>query len=354
MIMKSLRVPERLYQIAMWAISFVFAGFLSGLGARVIADLPGVDQSVSVSDFVDPAARAAMSAQLTQLNARRTQLQPRRDSAQLAARAAENNARSTKARFDAWIATRTATTDAAQDPEVLRRTREVDDAQGVARDAQASVDRLDAELLQLQQSADAVGRQQQSLQEAARPQFEHTQFVRELKVFGIRLALTLPLLLIAGWMVRTRRQSPWWPLMRGFVLFALMAFFFELVPYLPSYGGYVRSIVGVIACIVVGRWAIGWMQAYLARRAADEQQSEAVRRQSLRSEDALKRMALHVCPGCERPLAEAKDNGSGMPTNFCVHCGMKLYENCGGCGMRTNAFFTFCAVCGTGRTSAAS
>ncbi|MBY0488664.1 MAG: zinc ribbon domain-containing protein [Gemmatimonadaceae bacterium] len=153
-------------------------------------------------------------------------------------------------------------------------------------------------------------------------------------------------------MVRAKRQSPWWPLLRGVVLFALIAFFVELVPYLPSYGGYVRSIVGVIACIVVGRWAIRWMQAYLARRAADEQRNEAERRQSLRSEDALKRMALKVCPGCERPLAADKDNGSGMPTNFCVHCGMKLYDTCTGCGSRTNAFFTFCAVCGTGRTAA--
>lgn len=335
----------------MWAISFVFAGFLSGLGSRIIADLPGVDQSVTIGDFVDPRAQSASTAETVRLDARRVALTPRRDSAQLAARAAENEARSTKARFDAWIATRTATTDPAQDPEVLRRTREVEVAQAAARDAQVSVERLDAELLQIQQLAEAEGRKQQALRDAATPQFERARFMQELKVFGIRLALTLPLLLVAGWMVRSKRHSPWWPLLRGFVLFALMAFFFELVPYLPSYGGYVRSIVGVIACIVVGRWAITWMQSYLARRAEDEQRSEAVRRQSLRSEDALKRMALHMCPGCERPLAEAKDNGSGMPTNFCVHCGMKLYEDCTGCGSRTNAFFTFCAVCGTGKAA---
>ncbi|MBY0488663.1 MAG: hypothetical protein K2R93_02365 [Gemmatimonadaceae bacterium] len=156
--MKSLRVPERLYQIAMWAISFVFASFLSGLGARIIADLPGVDQSVSVTDFVDQRAQAASVLASNQLAARRTALEPRRDSAQLAARAAENAARSTKARFDDWIATRTATTDPAQDPEVLRRTREVEMAQATARDAQAAVERLDADLLQLQQQAAEEGR----------------------------------------------------------------------------------------------------------------------------------------------------------------------------------------------------
>jgi hypothetical protein len=94
------------------------------------------------------------------------------------------------------------------------------------------------------------------------------------------------------------------------------------------------------------------MQSYLARREEAERQSESLRRQALRSEDALKRMSAHVCPGCERPLAAEKENGSGMPTNFCVHCGMKLYEQCGGCGSRTNAFFSFCAVCGVSKTVA--
>jgi hypothetical protein len=338
----------------MWAISLAFASFLSGLGARLIADLPGVDQSVNVSDFVDQRAQAASVATATRLAARRTAVEPQRDSAQLAARAAQNAATSAKARFDAWVATRTATTDPAQDPEVVRRTREVEAAQATARDAQAAVERWDAELLQLEQQAAQESRTQQALRDAASPQYERARFGQELTVFGIRLALTLPLLFVAGWMVRTKRASPWWPLHRGFVLFALMAFFVELVPYLPSYGGYVRSIVGVIACIVAGRWAIRWMQAYLARRAEDEQRNEAERRQSLRSEDALKRMALNVCPGCERPLAAEKDNGSGKPTNFCVHCGMKLYDSCAGCGSRTNAFFTFCAVCGTGRTAAAT
>lgn len=341
--LKSLRVPERLFALAMWAVSIVFASFLIGLGGKIVGDLPGVDQYLTIEQFLDPARRARDSVVRDSLARVERELTTEQERARLRLSTVSTAYRQTRAGFENWIATRRATTNPQQDPEVLRRTRELDDLQRSLREAQAEVDRLDARQLEVAQASEAQMRGEGERLTAAQGRFQRALFRQELRVFGIRLALTLPLLLIAGWLVARKRRSQYWPLARGFVLFAVFAFFVELVPYLPSYGGYVRYAVGVVATAIAGVWVIRAMQRYLAKRAEVARQTESERRRALDNEEALRRMATGVCPGCERPIAR----GEGAPAvNYCVHCGMNLFDTCPACSTRKNAFFHFCPSCG--------
>jgi predicted RNA-binding Zn-ribbon protein involved in translation (DUF1610 family) len=339
---KSLLVPERLFSIAMWAVSLVFAGFLIGLGGKVVGELPGVDQDLQVEQFIDARQLQPVQLRITARRDEATAVDNRRNTASLTVDSSRTTYQSKKEAYDNWRATRTATSDPLQDPEGIRRTRELDALLEQQAAAQKKVEVEEARRLVITQSIDSLTSVEGNLRDAALPQYNRAQLKRELQVFGIRLALTLPLLLISIWLIARKRKSQYWPLARGFVLFSAFAFFVELVPYLPSYGGYVRYIVGILLTLVAGHYVIRAMQAYVAKRQVVERQTETERRQSLGYEEALRKMSASMCPGCERAIA----GGPNATTNFCVHCGMKLFDKCSACDTRKNAFFQYCPACG--------
>ncbi|MBS0499605.1 MAG: serine endopeptidase [Burkholderiaceae bacterium] len=339
---RSLRLSEKWFRRGLWLVALVFAGFLIGLGGRIVDDLPRVESATSIDDFMD-AAKAA-DARRT-IDAARQRAQTAQDAlaqARLQQRVAASDVGNARQGFENWIATRKATERAEQDPEVVTRTRALDGLQARERAARAEVERQQQALLDASQARDGAQRQLQQMQDEAQGRYERALRARELRVFGYRLALTLPLLLLAGWLFAKKRKSSAWPFVWGFILFALFAFFVELVPYLPSYGGYVRYAVGIVLTVLVGRWAIAALNRYLARQQAAEAQPEQERRRELSYDTALARLAKGVCPGCERAV-DLKDGH----IDFCPHCGIGLFNRCGRCDARKSSFAHYCHACGT-------
>jgi predicted RNA-binding Zn-ribbon protein involved in translation (DUF1610 family) len=340
---KSLFVPERLFRLAMWIVSLVFASFLIGLGGTIIRDLPRVEEPLSIEQFADERALESARADLRRRGEVERDLVDRRAQAALQLTAVSNAYQSARSSYSNWISTRTATTDPTQDAEVLQRTRNLDQLKTSEREAQIAVERIEKDLLDTRQALSALERTERQLLESAGKAYESAVFHQEFRVFAWRLALTLPLIVVAWWLVIRKRRSEYWLLYRGFIVFALFTFFVELVPYLPSYGGYVRYAVGIILTAVGGHYVIRAMRSYLARRRVVEQQTEVERRQALAPEDALKKMTANVCPACERALMTTGDTVA----DYCVHCGLKLFDRCNSCEIRRSVFFPFCPKCGT-------
>lgn len=341
--LKGIRVPERLYKGVLWLVSVVFAVFLVGFGNLVIGDLPQVESQVVTEQYVESPRVLELRQEIEEVARQRAAASDRMELLTIQLDKAQSETRTGKQTFEAWISTRTATTDPTQDPEVIRRTEALEQLQQNERSIRNSVNSIETEIAELDQQRDALSAQLYDAEEAGVPAFERAQFWQELRIFGLRLLITLPMLVLAAWLVVKRRKGEYWPLSRGFVLAAVFVFFVELVPYLPSYGGYVRYGVGIILTFAAGHFLIKNMRQYLAQRQEVEQKAEEERRKLVSHDEAFKKMSSNVCPGCDRPIAKME----GVESNFCVHCGMTLFDHCDNCDTRKMAFFRFCMVCGT-------
>ena len=339
---KGLRLTEKWMQRGLWLVAILFAAFLIGLGGKLVANMWGVEPALTLEQFIDPEqgprVRAAAEAAERKEEEANGRLQQARQKHQVAV----SNSRLAEDSFRNWLATRRATANPERDPDLLARTRELDTIKGSERAALAAVEAQQQIQLDARQASERAAQQREQLEKPARLAFERAARMQELRVFLYRLALTLPLLIGAAWLFARKRGSTWWPFVWGFIFFAVFAFFVELVPYLPSYGGYVRHIVGIILTVIIGRYAILSLRAYLARQKAAEALPDVQRRETLRYDTAFARLSKSVCPGCERPVDLRDPN-----VDFCPHCGIGLFDHCVQCKTRKGAFARFCFSCGT-------
>ena len=339
---KSLRLPEKWFRRGLWLVAVVFASFLIGLGGLVVGNLPQVESPQRVEDFIPAADAQRVKAQLSQARKTERQADKARDTARLKWEAERARYQSARETFDNWVATRRATERPEQDAELISRTQALDQIKGAENQTREALEQEEQRSLAASQTVAAAEAEWQALEEAARPQWEAALRAAELRVFLLRLAVTLPLLVVAGWLFAKQRKSTWWPFVWGFIFFALFAFFVELVPYLPDYGGYVRYIVGIVVTVLLGRYAILALNRYLEKQKLQEALPEVQRREELSYDVALERLAKNVCPGCERPV-----DLKNTEIDFCPHCGIGLFDHCGHCRTRKSAFSRFCHACGT-------
>ena len=343
---KESRLSEKWFQRGLWLIALVFAGFMVGLGRLVVGDLPLVEKPVNAESFMDRdqllKTRAQLHADETALKRNQDEL----DRVNLAVQKARDETNSAHETFNNWIATRSTTQQSSQDAEVVKRTKELDVLQARERSIEEQQENLEQERLTLQQSNTEHKSQEQSVEDAGRVGYDRAVRKLELRVFLLRLSITLPLLLLSAFLFFKARKSAYWPFVWGFIFFSLFDFFVELVPYLPSYGGYVRYIVGIVLTVFAGVYAIRSLHRYLEQQKAAEEKPEEQRRKDLGYDVALARLAKKVCPGCERPF----ETGDPL-NNFCMHCGLLVFHDCSACNVRQTVFTHFCRSCGAAQRS---
>mgnify|MGYP003575948766 CR=1 FL=1 len=335
---KGVRLSEKWFNRALWMVAIIFAWFLTGLGKSIIGDLPRVETNYTTEHFVNHAKIDPLRTELKVLARQRQALVDQLEQVNLQLIIRQKDYQAARSTFDNWVATRDVTDEV---DDLVSRTRALDTFKKLERDAEKSIEDIQQSQTDISQREAQLEAQILMLENVAREQFNDAYEAQSTRVFLYRLLLTLPLLALAAWLFANKRKSQYWPFVWGFIIFALMAFFVELVPYLPDYGGYVRYTVGIILTVVGGKYAIAALQNYLEQQKLAEAQPEFRRREELGYDTALARLAKNVCPGCERNV-DLKNESN----DFCTHCGICLHNYCSACHSRKNAFAKFCHKCG--------
>jgi hypothetical protein len=337
------RGPERLVRAGQWAIALLFAWFLIRVGTSLIADLPLLSRAPQASQFRQEAAVQAVQARIAPLSEQNRLLQEQMGDLQQRRNQAEEALRRDRQSFETWRAARAVTEQSDQNPEVLQRARQLDAQLERQRRLAAEQRQLEQRQQALQARLAPLETQQRDLGDRANQAFAEARRQHEWFAFLIRLGFVLPLLLIALQLFRRQRASEQWPFVWGFLLFALFAFFVELVPYLPSFGAYIRYGVGALLTYLGGRALMRWLRAYLIRKQAEQQAPQEERLQQIRYEKALQTLSRRQCPSCERFIS----SGDAQLPDYCMHCGLRIKTHCRSCDHHHLAFYPFCSACGS-------
>ena len=303
--LKFLRVPERLFSIVMALVSIAFAAFLIGLGSKVVADLPRLEERVAIEDHVQPpGALRPLRAELTQREREQTEFAAKAGQARLTHTAAVNAYASARKSFDNWLSTRTATTDPAQDPQVIQRTRELDTLEARRREAQVALEALDAADARLA-TAHGVAARARVRTAARRAAALRTRIVL---AGAARVRRTVGADAAAAGARRLVLEEP--PRQR---LLAAVRAASSSSPRSPSSSNSCRTCRATAATFAT-RWAsIATAHRRPLRHQGDAAlpgasaqavaaQTEAERRGALDHEACAEEAGANICPGCERPV----------------------------------------------------
>lgn len=336
------RGPERLVRAGQWAIAVLFAWFLIQVGASLIADLPLLSRAPQPAQFRQEAPLQAVKAKLEPLEEQNRQLQDQLREVMQRRGVVQENLRRERQSFETWRSARAVTAQSDQNPEVLQRARQLDVLLEQERSLGEEQGRLEERQAELAKRIAPLEEQRAAVELRFVQAYDSARSRHEWIAFLIRLGFVLPVLALALHLFRRHRGGEQWPFVWGFTLFALFAFFVELVPYLPSFGAYIRYGIGALLTYLGGRSLMRWLRAYLQRKQSEQQAPQQERLQQIRYEKALQSLARRQCPSCERFLSSAD---APLP-DYCMHCGLRIQTHCRRCDHHHPAFYPYCSSCG--------
>ncbi|MBC8244935.1 MAG: hypothetical protein H8E20_11120 [Verrucomicrobia bacterium] len=222
-------------------------------------------------------------------------------------------------------------------------------AQDEYESANETITSLNGERHQLKESLSSRNKELERFRSEARAEYYTAQRSHELKIASYKLALVVPLLLLAAWLVKKKRGSIYQPFNGA----ALAATFW--MTWLVMWDHFPRDFFKYIAILA----AIGTLGAFLAWAI----RSSAQPRRAMLLKRHREAYQNHRCPACDFPIlrgafrqavwtkrgpklhGDALGQAESSPYT-CPACGERLFEKCGDCGEVTQTLLPHCSGCG--------
>ncbi len=347
---------EKTSKLINYTIAIVLCGFLISLSGKLLDDVDEWKERPTVESFEDETLLAARYAEIAAVNTKINLKVEKKTTIENTIKVVNNNYTNAKKSFDNWLEARKTVGSPKEDKAVLSRANALDAFYKTQQEWEKELAEIEHEIQVLNQSKSKInaliskekGRAYDALDSAIR--------AYDLKVFLIRLVFILPILILGIFFIIRYRKHKYWPLFLGFVLFSFYAFFLGLVPYLPSYGGYIKYSVGILLCILLGGYAINKIRAFIEHKKQELQVPTTERAKKVQLETAEKALDNHMCPSCGKDFIvktwdktvskSSKTAPTGTVTNFCRFCGLELFKSCNSCGSKNFAHLPFCSHCG--------
>lgn len=347
---------EKTSKLINYIIAIVLCGFLISLSGKLMNDVDEWKERPRVEEFQNTELLETKESEIEKIDVKIELKEEKKSSVENTIKVVNNNYDNAKKSFDNWLEARKTVGSPNEDKEVLSRANELDEYYKTQQEWKKELSVISGEIQVLTKDKNEINEIIDKEEDRAYEEREKAIRKYDLKVFLIRLLFILPILLLGIFFILKFRKHKYWPLFLGFVLFSFYAFFFGLVPYLPSYGGYIRYTVGIILSVIFGIYAINKIKKFIEQKKNELQVSTTERAKKVQTETAEKALDDHMCPSCGKDFIVKKWDKSagkkdktetyGIVTNFCRFCGLELFKKCNKCDSENFAHLPFCSNCG--------
>ena len=349
---------ERTSKFINYAIAIILCLFLIALSGKILGDVDDWKTAPQVEEFEN---RELLDGKAAEISSLRKELKPfllERQQLENTLEIARSDYQNAKSSFDNWLAARKTVGSSNEDKEVLARAKGLDEYFKIEKERETDLESIKSKIAVFDEKISGLNRELKEERKRAYTARNAEMRSYELKVFLIRLLFIFPILLLGIYFAVKKRKHKYWPLFLGFILFSIYAFFVGLMPYLPSYGGYVRYTVGIVLVTIGGAYAINKIRAFIDRKKEELKVSTVERSKSVQTETAEKALDNHMCPSCGKDFIvkgwdksvnkKEKTSHFAYVTNFCRFCGLELFKKCEKCETMNFAHLPFCSNCGEG------